>query len=292
MSYEMQGRAAGEWRQNWSVVLASVFGMGLVTVYLYSTGIMIAPLEKEFGWSRADISKGPMIAAIVGCLAAPFLGIAIDSLGARRIAIGGVIMLCSAIALLSQAGSSIWSWWALWCVIAVTHPFIKPTVWVAAVTSLFSTGRGMALAVALCGTSVGSSLTPIMTYYLVENFGWRGAYMGLGAIWLAMTLPLVLFGFYSIADTQRRTRKRDPGKAAPLALPGLARAKAMRSIKFAKLATATAGIAAASTALGVNLVPILTNADMPRSTAALIAGLTGVSGIIGKLSGGLSARPL
>ncbi len=286
LSLSAQPPAASEWRQHWSVVLASIFGIGLVTVYLYSTGIMIAPLEKEFGWSRAEISSGPTIVAVVGCIVAPFMGMAIDRFGARRIAIIGVIALCSALALLSQAGPSIWSWWLLWGVMAMCHPFIKPTVWVAAVTSLFTTGRGMALAVALCGTSVGTGLTPLITFYLVENFGWRGAYMGLGAIWLTVTLPLVLFGFYSIADTQRRARQRDPATAPPAILSGLSKSKAMRSIKFVKIATATAAISAASTALGMNMVPILTEANIPRGTAAIIAGVTGISGIIGKLSGG------
>ncbi len=286
VSLRMGGEATGEWRQHWSVVLASIFGIGLVTVYLYSTGMMIAPLEKEFGWKRAEIASGPTIVAVVGCLVAPFMGMAIDRYGARRIAIFGVIALCGAIAILSQAGPSIWSWWALWCLMAVTHPFIKPTVWVAAVTSLFTTGRGMALAVALCGTSVGTSLTPLLTHYLIQNYGWRGAYMGLGAIWLMVTLPLVLFGFYSIADTRRRTRMRDPEQAKPPELPGLTKQEAMRSIKFAKIAGATAAISAATTALGMNLVPILSEAGIERGEAAAVAGVSGIAGITGKLSGG------
>jgi len=288
LSLKLDGPVSGEWRQHWSVVLASIFGIGLVTVYHYSTGAMIAPLEQEFGWKRAQISLGITIVAVVGCIVAPFMGMAIDRFGARRIAIFGVITLCGSIALLSQAGPSIWSWWALWCLMAVTHPFIKPTVWVAAVTSLFTTGRGMALAVALCGTSVGTALTPILTVYLIENFGWRGAYMGLGAIWLTITLPLVLFGFYSIADTERQARKTNPdrGKAPPLNLPGLGKREALTSLKFFKVATATALISAASTALGVNLLPVLTEAEMPRATAAGVAGVMGVAGVLGKLTGG------
>ncbi len=287
VSLRVDAPELGEWRNHWSVVLAAIFGIGLVTVYHYSTGVMIAPLEKEFGWSRADITLGITIVAVVGCIVAPFMGMAIDRFGARRIALFGVIALCGSIAMLSQAGPSIWTWWALWCLMAVTHPFIKPTVWVAAVTSLFSTGRGFALAVALCGTSVGTSLTPFVTYYLIENYGWRGAYMGLGAIWLMITFPLVLFGFYSVADVQRQARQRDPEKkAAPIHLPGLGKKEAMLSIKFFKIATATALISAVSTALGVNLVPILTEAEMPRATAALVAGVTGITGITGKLVGG------
>lgn len=287
MSLRLDSPELGEWRNHWTVVLASIFGIGLVTVYHYSTGVMIGPLEKEFGWSRADISLGITIVAVVGCIVAPFMGMAIDRFGARRIAIFGVIALCSSIALLSQAGPSIWTWWGLWCLMAVTHPFIKPTVWVAAVTSLFTKGRGFALAVALCGTSVGTGLTPFVTNYLIESYGWRGAYMGLGAIWLMITLPLVLFGFYSVADVERQARQRTPEKkAVPINLPGLEKREAMASIKFFKIATATALISAVSTALGVNLVPILVEAEMPKATAALIAGVGGVSGIAGKLIGG------
>jgi predicted MFS family arabinose efflux permease len=287
VSLRLDAPELGEWRNHWTVVLAAIFGIGLVTVYHYSTGVMIGPLEKEFGWSRADISLGITIVAVVGCIVAPFMGMAIDRFGARRIAIFGVITLCGSIAMLSQAGPSIWSWWALWCLMAVTHPFIKPTVWVAAVTSLFSTGRGMALAVALTGTSVGTGLTPIITHYLIESYGWRGAYMGLGVIWLTITLPLVLFGFYSVADVERQKRQREPEKkAVPLNLPGLGKKEAMLSIKFFKIATATALVSAVSTAFGVNLVPLLAEAEVPKATAAMVAGAMGIAGIIGKLTGG------
>ena len=53
-----------EWRENWPVVLSSMFGIALLTIYVYSTGIMIKPLEEEFGWTRgadiigADDSRG------------------------------------------------------------------------------------------------------------------------------------------------------------------------------------------------------------------------------------------
>src|SRR5262245_33684777 len=138
MSGRLDASAAAEWREHWPVVLASLFGVGLLTVYIYSTGVMIAPLEQEFGWKRAQISMGPSIVAVIGAVAAPFMGMAIDRFGARRIAIAGVIGLCSTLALLSQAGPGIWSWWALWGLVALVHPFVKPTVWTAAISSLFS----------------------------------------------------------------------------------------------------------------------------------------------------------
>ncbi|MDG2004043.1 MAG: MFS transporter, partial [Novosphingobium sp.] len=254
--------------------------------YVYSTGIMIKPLEEEFGWTRAQISSGPTIVAVIGCLAAPFMGMAIDRFGARRIAIPGVICLCGSIALLSQANASIWTWWALWFLVALSHPFIKPTVWVAAVSSVFTTGRGMALAVALCGTGLGSAAVPILANTLIDNYGWRMAYVGLGAIWLAVVFPIVLFGFFSARDKQRISDQTAQTAAAPVVLTGLNGGESLQSLKFVKIAIAASVIAMCSVAMTVNLVPILSEAGIDRTTGAAIAGVSGVSGIFGKLLGG------
>jgi len=286
MAGKLDGSAAAEWREGWPVVLSSIFGIGLLTVYVYTTGIMIKPLEEEFGWTRAQISSGPTIVAVIGCIAAPFMGAAIDRFGPRRIAIPGVIFLCAALALLSQAGPSIWSWWALWFVVAIVHPFIKPTVWVAAVSSVFSSGRGFALAVALCGTSVGSMVTPILTNTLIDSFGWRLAYVFTGAIWVAVVLPLVLFGFYGANDKHRVKTKEQPEAVPAAALSGLSAREALLSAKFAMVATAASVISMCSVAMTVNLVPIFSEDGISRETAAWIAGVTGVSGIAGKLVGG------
>lgn len=286
MSDRLSVSAKAEWREHWPVVLSSFFGVGLLTVYVYSTGIMIKPLEEEFGWSRAQISSGPTIVAVIGCLAAPFIGMAIDRFGARRIAIPGVICLCAALAALSQANASIWSWWGLWFLVALAHPFIKPTVWVAAVSSVFMTGRGFALAIALCGMSLGAAITPILANFLIDRYGWRSAYVGLSAFWLAVTLPMVVFGFFSAID-KRRVRRATEAAAVPVpVLTGMEGRPALRSFKFAKIATAASVISMCSIAMQVNLVPIISAAGIDRTTAATIAGVNGISGIIGKLLGG------
>ena len=287
MDGSLEESALAEWREHWAVVASSLFGVGLLTLYSYTTGIMIKPLEEEFGWTRAQISSGPTLVAVLGCIAAPFMGMAIDRFGARRIAIPGVVCLCSALALLSQAGPSVWSWWALWLLVALVHPFIKPTVWVTAISSVFNVGRGFALAVALCGSSISAIVTPMLTNYLIDTLGWRMAYVATGGIWLAVTLPLVLYGFFSITDMHRvQGMRADSGDSVP-ELSGVEARDALRSLKFAKLATATTLISMCTVAMIVNLVPVFSEAGVGRTTGAAIAGVVGISGIAGKLMGGL-----
>ena len=176
----VEGR--GEWRSHWLVVFASMVGIMIAQIHLYSLGAMMAPLEREFGWSRAEISSGLLILSIVVFPLSPIMGIAIDRFGPRRIALCGVTFYSLSIALLSLAQKPIWTWWLLWTLVASGCLFIKPTVWIAAVASLFTASRGLALAVTLSASGIVSSFGPLFTVFLVENFGWRTAYFLLGGL--------------------------------------------------------------------------------------------------------------
>jgi MFS family permease len=278
--------AGSEWRRSWTVVAASVVGLILLTVNVYSTGVMVVPLEREFGWSRAEIFSGPMIVSCVGVLVAPFLGMAIDRFGARRIAIVGATLYCFAIGLLSTATGNIWSWWALWSVVALTTAFISPTVWMAAVSSLFSASRGLALAVTLCGTGLGAGLIPIASNIFLNQFGWRQAYIALAVFWGLITLPLLVFLFSSATDRQRGTVAVETA-AKRAALSGLSKREGFLSWVFVKLLVAASAICLVISGLIVNLVPILRWQGIASSTAAAVAGIVGVGTVVGRLCTGV-----
>jgi MFS family permease len=86
------------------------------------------------------------------------------------------------------ATPSLWVWWGLWLFYAACAATMKPTVWASGVSSMFVMGRGLALSVMLCGTGLGSSLTPIVGNYLIDAFGWRTAYIGLAAFWFLLVI--------------------------------------------------------------------------------------------------------
>ena len=52
--------------------------------------------------------------------------------------------------------------------LAIPACAIKSTVWISAVSSLFEHGRGLALSVMLCGTGLGSSVTPVLSSWLID----------------------------------------------------------------------------------------------------------------------------
>jgi predicted MFS family arabinose efflux permease len=279
MSARIEGNAGAEWRAHWTVVLAACAGFGASTIISYSSSLFIQPLQHDFGWSRAQIMSGHSIASVTGVIAAPFTGMLVDRIGPRRLGIFAVAAICLATALFSLAGPDIWMWRALWVPMSLAIVIIQPSVWTAAITSLFSAGRGLALAVILCGGSLSSIVTPPLTYFLIEQYGWRVAWIGIAAFWATLALPLIWLFFTSAKDSARRSST--PATVAP---PRRSlRESGMLTRRYAQLLVGGVGIAAVVVTLGTSLVPVLSSNGLTRGQAAGIASLLGVSAIIGRL---------
>lgn len=279
--------SASEWRQHWTILPPCIAGIMLCAVHGYSLGVMIPVLEREFGWLRAEISAGPLIISMVALFVAPFIGNSIDRLGPRRIALVGVPGFCLALALLSTATPSIYSWWGLWTLLAFASMFVIPTVWTAAINGYFDKNRGLALALALCGTGLTAAVIPSLTNLLVDGYGWRGAYMALGGICVAVVFPLVWFLFHA-AGSRPTPSLAQHGSVPPLApaLTGVSARVGLTSARFLKLGGAATIFAVALCALTVNAVPVLLAQGLTPGRAAAFAGLIGIGSIIGRLCGG------
>jgi predicted MFS family arabinose efflux permease len=261
--------------------------MTLASIPLYSTGLFFQPLEREFGWSRAEVSFGLTINAIVAVLLGPLVGALIDRWGARRIAIPGVILYGIMLASLSLVGSSPIYWWALWFGLALAGLGTKPTLWVTAISSRFEASRGLAIALTLCGTAITSFLAPMVSRWLIDVVGWRLAYVYMGLGWSALLLLFVVLFFFDSTDRFRLARK-SAGQApqAALILPGLTFREAIRDRSFQKLAVASLLVSMAVVGTAVHLVPILTLRGLSREAAAGVLSVLGIASALGKLGTG------
>jgi MFS family permease len=282
---EVQG--ASEWRRHWTVLVPSLAGMILLAVHNYTLGVMIGPLQQEFGWSRAEISAGPFITAFIAVLVAPLVGIGIDRFGPRRIGLFGVLFFCAALALLCTTTADIFSWWLRWSLVGLASMFILPVVWTTAINSFFSKNRGKALAITLCGTGITATFVPTLTNVLVDHYGWRQAYVILAAMCALVVAPLVFFLFYGAEDRQRGARATSNSQQSVTPLTGVAVREGVLSPTFMKLAGAIICFSTVGCAMTTNAVPVLLSQGFDRSTAAAIAGLIGIGSITGRLVGGV-----
>jgi predicted MFS family arabinose efflux permease len=271
-----------EWRRHGKVLVPSIAGISLVSVHGYSLGVMMGPLQAEFGWGRAEISAGAMIISFISLLFSPLVGATIDRFGPRPVAITGVIGYTVLLSWFSTTSADIGSWWLRWGMLGLASTIIMPTVWTAAINSLFFVNRGKALAVALLGTGLSATFVPSLASVLIDSFGWRAAYVVMAAVTGGTVLVLVLLFFHGAGE--KRAGQADDAPALPL--PGLTAREGFRSPAFIKLALGVFVFGVTCLALTVNAVPVLEARGLDRSTAAGIAGLLGIGSIVGRLAGG------
>jgi len=269
-----------EWKSHWTLVLSGMAGMSFYTVLTYSLGTFIEPLEREFGWSRAEISAGLTIFAVISMLGGPLIGAAIDRLGTRRIAIGGLLLASIAFAAFGTANGSLTQWYGLFVIYGLAALAFKSIVWSAAISSAFTTSRSLALAVVLSGTAIGQSLAPLTANWLITDFGWRVAYVALGLGWGGLALILVCLFF---VDTREIGKRPDGNPLSRHAVPGLTLAEASRDSRIIRIGLANLAMATVGSGVSIHLVPIIADAGIDRVGAVQMAASAGIAGFVGKL---------
>ena len=137
-----------EWKRHWPLVLAGVSGMSLGSLSTSSFGVMMVPLTEALGWSRSLVSLGPLTLTVTVIVVGTLMGLAVDRFGSRIVALISAVLLCGAIAMMSQLSPSPLLWIMIWVVIGVGSAAM-PTVSVSPVSKGFFAGRGLALAVVL-----------------------------------------------------------------------------------------------------------------------------------------------
>ena len=275
-----------EWRRYGVNLVPATLGMTLVAVHAYALGVMIEPLEKAFGWSRAEISAGPLVTSVVTLLLSFYGGRLVDRVGSRRVALFGVPFYAAALAMISLAGPSLLSWLALYALLAVALVSVYPSVWTAAIAKRFEANRGIAMAIVLSGTGIASTVVPYLAATLTEAYSWRGAYLGMGFISFIVVFPLVSLMF--ARDTVHSDRVESGLSAHSLSEElSSSTTRELLSPKFLSLAIAGVIYSLGATGIGINAVPILMEEGFSLIAAAEVAGFIGLGTISGRIIGGL-----
>lgn len=270
--------------------MAASIGFAFSSIVSASTGLFMEPLGEEFGWGRALTASGASITAAFTFLMSPFFGVMIDRWGTRWMALCGTAFAGVMIAGFSLSNGSPWLWVAMWTAYALGAVMIKSTVWTAAVSSVFTAGRGLALGLTLSGTAVAQAVIPPLTNALIDDFGWRGAFvwLGLGGGAIAF-LACFLFLFDGYANARRMRDLADGASpvvsrdGALLDVPGLSVAEAWRNPALQKIAVTTFIMMLITIALNIHQFEILRSTGLSRSDAAYLSSIAGIAGVAGKL---------
>lgn len=280
-----------------------VWALGATTVVSYGTmqyffGVLVVPMQRELGWSRALLSGAFSLSLLTSGLLGLPVGRLVDRHGARALMSLGSLLGGAGLVTLSQVRRP-WQFYVLWSgVIALAMALTLYPVTFTVVTNWFWRRRGSALAVL---TLVGGLASPIfipLAGVLVEHIGWRSTLFVFGLIQLLVALPLHAL---VLRRHPEDLRMRPDGATHPPTekppVPGVRLHQALSGLPFWTLTTSFAVGLMAHSVILAHQVAYLIGRGFDPVLAASMAGLLGVASLPGRyllnrLSEGLSPQAL
>ena len=169
----------------WRVAGALLMNLSLGSLYAWS--IFVAPLEKEFGWNRAQTSWVFTIAIFVFGTSFVIAGRLQVKLGPFAISLIGATFLGSGLVLASFTHSLLWIFITLGVIMGFGNGFGYATP-IPVLSKWFPDRRGLAVGLAVAGYGAGSAILGIAGPPMLKNLGWRGTFLWLGIGYFVATV--------------------------------------------------------------------------------------------------------
>jgi sugar phosphate permease len=266
-------------------------------------GVMIIPLEREFGWSRATISLAVSVNLLLFGMFGPFAAALMDRFGVRRVMLASLGLVASGVGLTAVMRAP-WQLVLLWGVVVGVGTGTTALVLGAYIANRwFAERRGLVVGVLTASTATGQLIFLPMLASAVVAHGWRTAVLIVAGVALAMVPIVAVFMRDEPADVGLRPFGARPDALPAGALPAgmagnpaaaafAALARGFRSRDFWLLA-GSFYICGASTngLIGTHLIPASMEHGIPEVTAASLLAAMGVFDLVGTtVSGWLTDR--
>jgi OFA family oxalate/formate antiporter-like MFS transporter len=170
----------------WRVVGGLLMNLALGSLYAWS--IFVAPLEKEFGWTRANTSLVYTWAIVVFALSFVLAGRLQDKYGPFRVSIVGCILITAGFMLSARTTSLTYLILTFGILGGLGNGFGYATP-IPVMAKWFPDKRGLAVGLAVGGYGAGSAIFgPLANLWLIPTYGWRTTFTVLGMAFFVMTL--------------------------------------------------------------------------------------------------------
>jgi OFA family oxalate/formate antiporter-like MFS transporter len=162
--------------------------MNLALGSLYAWSVFVAPLEKEFGWKRADTSMVYTIAVVVFALTFIVAGRLQDKYGPFWVSLTGGVLVSLGFFLCAFTHSLTYLYVCFGVIGGLGNGFGYSTP-IPVMAKWFPDKRGLAVGLAVGGYGGGSAIFgPLANLKLIPAYGVHTTFMILGVIFLFMTV--------------------------------------------------------------------------------------------------------
>lgn len=168
--------------------LAGGLSMNVALGTLYAWSVFVAPLEKQFGWKRADTSMVFTIAAAVFGLSFVVAGRLQDRFGPLPCSIAGSLLISLGFYLCSFTTSLNYLYFCFGVIGGIGNGFGYATP-IPVMAKWFPDKRGLAVGLAVGGYGAGSAIFgPLAQLKLIPAYGLPATFQILAAIFFVMTM--------------------------------------------------------------------------------------------------------
>jgi len=269
-------------------------------------GVLMVPLQDEFGWSRGTLSLAVGLNLVLFGLTAPFAAALMDRFGIRRVTASALLLIAAGSGLTVFVQAS-WQLVLLWGVLVGLGTGSMALVFAATVAQRwFVRRRGLVTGILTAGSATGQLVFLPVVAAVAEHSGWRGASLIIAAAALAV-VPLVVlalrdhpsdlgvsaYGAEEPAAQEETAHALEPDPlpvpaqpgAARLALTALRDASHTRTFWALMVGFAICG-ATTNGLIGTHFVPAAHDHGMAATTAAGLLAVVGVFDIVGTIGSG------
>lgn len=291
-------------------VVAAVAFLALVGAagFRAAPGVLMVPLQQEFGWSTTVLSAAVSINLVLFGLTAPFAAALMERFGIRAVTAVALVLIGAGSALTVLVNQS-WQILLTWGLLIGLGTGSMALVFAATIANTwFSKSRGLVIGILTAGSAAGQLVFLPFIALLAQDPGWRQASLLIAAGALAV-VPLVLkFLKNSPADVgvlpygaEAPVGGEEPKSAAAAMATGTAaepsRNAAVRALQVLKRASrvrtfwalaAGFAICGATTngLIGTHFIPSAHDHGMPETTAAGLLAVVGIFDILGTIASG------
>jgi len=273
------------------VVGAAFVIMAVSSGAIYSFSVFFAPLQEEFGWSRALTSGAFSSYVVVHGLLSIATGRLNDRFGPRVILSACSLFFGLGFILMSQI-QDVLHLYLLYGVMIAAGFSGAPVPLMSTIARWFRTRRGMMTGAMMAGSGFGTMFVPPLANALIDTLEWRGAFVVVGSLLLVVILVAAQF------------LRRDPAQVGLQPLGGdgeddnpvphmvsaaLTFSSAVRTRQLLLLVVAFAGFGFALQSVMVHVVVNAIGHGLSPSNAAGIMTAVGGMGVVGRIGVGILA---
>ena len=276
----------------WWIVAATVAGLMVCNgPVIYSMTVFIPPLIDEFGWGRGDISLALTFHLLANAIVMPIAGTLVDRFGARRVLTPTILAWGLGIALISIIPGSLWALYAIFFILGIITSGATPLPYGRAISAWFNRRRGLAIGVGMSGTGLGTLLLPVLSQQLIEGFGWRLAFAGIGALIFAVGVFIVIPLFRDTPEESGLTADNLPvdqqlDSNLQITPPGVTAKAALRMREFWIMAFAFPAVAMTVIGTAAHMVPMLVDRGITPGNAVINISVMGFTLLLARVWAG------